>query len=145
MICCSKNFKKKNHSWRSKGILKTFTGGPNCERTWKMFCTKLLLSYFVHTPPTFRHLPISHCWVVICDHIDTRISVSYKWDGEGFWEIFCVRQVVQNPQVLVGGGVLIRTQNLPLDIPWSIISRKWQHFSVLYPWFSHFLLFKRIN
>ena len=145
MICCSKNFKKKNHSWRSKGILKTFTGGPNCERTWKMFCTKLLLSYFVHTPPTFRHLPISHCWVVICDHIDTRISVSYKWDGEGFWEIFCVRQVVQNPQVLVGGGVLIRTPEPPSGYTMEYYQARWQHFSVIYPWFSHFLLFKRIN
>ena len=54
--------------------------------------------------PYLRHLPITHCWVVICDHIDTRISVSYKWVGEGFWEICWVRQVVQNPQVLVGGG-----------------------------------------
>ena len=66
-------------------------------------------------PPTFIYLPITYCWVVICDHIDPRISVSYKWDGEGFWEIFCVRQVVQNPQVLGGGGVS--------DMSLSIISQ----------------------
>ena len=107
MICILNNFKKKNYSWRSRGILTTFTGGPNCERTLKIVCTKLLPSWFVRTPPppTFMYLPITYCWVVICDHIDPRISVSYKWDGEGFWEIFCVRQVVQNPQVLGGGGV----------------------------------------
>ena len=104
MICILNNFKKKNYSWRSRVILTTFKGGPNCERTLKIFCTKLLLSWFVRTTPTYMYIPITYCWVVICDHIDTRISVSYKWDGEGFWEIFCVRQVVQNPQVLGGWG-----------------------------------------
>ena len=117
MICILNNFKKKNYSWRSRVILTTFKGVQIVREHWKYFapncfsvglCAPPLPSYTVY-------IPITYCWVVICDHIDTRISVSYKWDGEGFWEIFCVRQVVQNPQVLGGGGVS--------DMSLSIISQ----------------------
>ena len=69
-----------------------------------------------HSPLTFMHLPITHCWVVINVTILIQEFLCHTtWDGEGFWEVFCIRQVMQNPQVLGGGGggVLIRTPDPP--------------------------------
>ena len=68
-----------------------------------------------HSPLTFMHLPIIHCWVVINVTILIQEFLCHTtWDGEGFWEVFCIRQVMQNPQVLGGGGgVLIRTPDPP--------------------------------
>ena len=58
-----------------------------------------------HSPLTFMHLPIIHCWVVINVTILIQEFLCHTtWDGEGFWEVFCIRQVMQNPQVLGGGG-----------------------------------------
>ena len=58
-----------------------------------------------HSPLTFMHLPITHCWVVINVTILIQEFLCHTtWDGEGFWEVFCIRQVMQNPQVLGGGG-----------------------------------------
>ena len=69
-----------------------------------------------HSPLTFMHLPITLCWVVINMTILIQEFLCHTtWDGEGFWEVFCIRQVMQNPQVLGGGGggVLIRTPDPP--------------------------------
>ena len=58
-----------------------------------------------HSPLTFMHLPITLCWVVINVTILIQEFLCHTtWDGEGFWEVFCIRQVMQNPQVLGGGG-----------------------------------------
>ena len=87
-----------------KGDPNNFHRGSKLWENIENFLHQIASQLVCAHPPTFMYLPITYCWVVICDHIDTRISVSYKWDGEGFWEIFCVKQVVQNPQVLRGGG-----------------------------------------
>ena len=101
-----------------------------------------------HSPLTFMHLPITHCWVVINVTILIQEFLCHTtWDGEGFWEVFCIRQVMQNPQVLGGGGGGSDQDPRPsLWIYHGVLSVKgWQHFSVIYPSFSPILLFKRIS
>ena len=93
-----------------------------------------------HSSLTFMHFPITHCWVVINVTVLIQEFLCHtKWDGEGFWEVFCIRQVMQNPQVLGGGGGFWSApQTLPLDIPWSIISQRMTAFFCDIPFIQSF-------
>ena len=74
----------------------------NMENILRQIASELVCT---HSPLTFMHLPITHCWVVINVTILIQEFLCHTtWDGEGFWEVFCIRQVMQNPQVLGGGG-----------------------------------------
>ena len=74
----------------------------NMENILRQIASELVCT---HSPLTFMHLPITLCWLVINVTILIQEFLCHTtWDGEGFWEVFCIRQVMQNPQVLGGGG-----------------------------------------